>query len=118
MDGWWDARSLDGVLFRLLDARIEERAPSPADIRAAMRARLFNLQDGRRSYAVGKRNYDLGNDLYRAMLGKRLVYSSGYWRQAENPDDAQAAKLDLICRKRGLREVRKRVGKGKSGYVR
>src|SRR3546814_5598141 len=84
MDGWWDARSLDGFLFHLLDARIEERAPSPADIRAALRARLFNLQAGRRSYEVGKRHYDLGNDLYRAMLGKRPVYSCGYWRQAEN----------------------------------
>src|SRR3546814_18042396 len=51
-----------------------------------------------------KRHYDLGNDLYRAMLGKRLVYSCGYWRQAENLDDAQEAKLDLICRKLGLRE--------------
>src|SRR3546814_7861297 len=57
-----------------------------------------------RSYEVGKRHYDLGNDLYRAMLGKRLVYSCGYWRQAENLDDAQEAKLDLICRKLGLRE--------------
>src|SRR3546814_5791008 len=26
------------------------------------------------------------------------------WRQAENLDDAQEAKLDLICRKLGLRE--------------
>src|SRR3546814_6718912 len=74
-----------------------------SDIRAALRARLFNLQAGRRSYEVGKRHYDLGNDLYRAMLGKRLVYSCGYWRQAENLDDAQEAKLDLICRKLGLR---------------
>ncbi len=104
MDGWWDAASLDGLLFHLLDARIEERAHGPADIRDALRARLFNLQAGRRSYEVGKRHYDLGNDLYRAMLGKRLVYSCGYWRQAGNLDDAQEAKLDLICRKLGLRE--------------
>jgi cyclopropane-fatty-acyl-phospholipid synthase len=104
MDGWWDARSLDGFLFHLLDARIEQRAPSPADIKDALRARLFNLQAGRRSYEVGKRHYDLGNDLYHAMLGKRLVYSCGYWRQADNLDDAQEAKLDLICRKLGLRE--------------
>src|SRR3546814_8351013 len=83
MDGWWDARSLDGFLFHLLDARIDERAPSPAAIRAALRARLFNLQAGRRSYEVGKRHYDLGNDLSRAMLGNRLVYSCGYWRRSE-----------------------------------
>src|SRR3546814_3249033 len=104
MDGWWDARGLDGSLSHLPEARIEDDVPSPAEIRAARRARLFNLQAGRRSYEVGKRHYDLGNDLYRAMLGKRLVYSCCYWRQAENLDDAQEAKLDLICRKLGLRE--------------
>lgn len=103
MDGCWDVASLDGLLFRLLDARINERAPGLADIRDAVRARLFNLQSGRRSYEVGKRHYDLGNDLYHAMLGKRLVYSCGYWREAGNLDDAQEAKLDLICRKLGLR---------------
>ena len=35
-----------------------------------------------RSFEVGERHYDLGNDLYRAMLGKRMVYSCGYWREA------------------------------------
>lgn len=103
MDGCWDVESLDGFLFHLLDARIEQRAHGLADIRDAVRAWLFNLQSGRRSYEVGKRHYDLGNDLYRAMLGKRLVYSCGYWREADNLDDAQEAKLDLICRKLGLR---------------
>lgn len=102
MDGCWEVESLDGFLCRLLDARINERARGLADVRDGLRARLFNLQAGRRSYAVGERHYDLGNDLYRAMLGKRLVYSCGYWRQADNLDDAQVAKLDLICRKLGL----------------
>src|SRR3546814_12731626 len=85
MDGWWDARSLDGFLYHLLDARIEERVPSPADISAALRARLFNLQAGRRSYEVGKRHYDLGHHLYRPMPRHRPDYSSGYRRQAEHP---------------------------------
>ena len=33
--------------------------------------------------------YDLGNDLYAALLGKRLVDSCGYWREATTPDAAQ-----------------------------
>src|SRR5690348_18283241 len=37
------------------------------------------------------------------MLGKRLVYSCGYWAQANTLDDAQAAKLDLVCRKLQLK---------------
>lgn len=103
MDGWWDAESLDGFMFHLLDARIDQRAHSIAEIWDALRAQLLNLQKGRRTFEVGERHYDLGNDLYRAMLGKRLVYSCGYWREADNLDDAQEAKLDLICRKLGLR---------------
>jgi cyclopropane-fatty-acyl-phospholipid synthase len=73
------------------------------EIADAVRARLTNLQAGRRSYEVGKRHYDLGNDLYEAMLGKRLVYSCGYWLHAQSLDDAQEAKLDLICRKLALK---------------
>lgn len=103
MDGWWDAASLDGFLFHLLDARIDQRTHSLAELWDGLRAHLLNLQKGHRAFEVGERHYDLGNDLYRAMLGKRLVYSCGYWRQAENLDDAQKAKLDLICRKLGLR---------------
>jgi len=102
MDGTWDAASLDGVLHRLLAAGIDRRVRRFADLRLAVLARLFNLQRGRRSYEVGERHYDLGNDLYAAMLGRRLVYSCGYWRDAADLDGAQEAKLDLCCRKLGL----------------
>jgi cyclopropane-fatty-acyl-phospholipid synthase len=102
MDGWWDARSLDGLLYRLLDARIDQRVPGIATFLDGLRARAFNLQSRSRSFTVGERHYDLGNDLYAAMLGKRLVYSCGYWRQARTLDQAQEAKLDLVCRKLGL----------------
>ena len=102
MDGGWDTGSLDGFLWRLLRAGIDRRVHGFADLRLAVLARLFNLQRGRRSYEVGERHYDLGNDLYRAMLGSRLVYSCGYWRDAQDLDAAQEAKLDLCCRKLGL----------------
>ncbi|HEV8694058.1 MAG TPA: class I SAM-dependent methyltransferase, partial [Lysobacter sp.] len=103
MDGWWDVESLDDLLYRLLDAQIDERVRGFAAVLDSLRARLFNLQSRRRSFVVGERHYDLGNDLYSAMLGKRLVYSCGYWHNAQTLDDAQEAKLDLVCRKLGLR---------------
>lgn len=103
MDGWWQANSLDAFLVHLLEARLDERVHGSGEIWDAFKAKLFNLQAGQGSYEVGRRHYDLGNDLYRAMLGKRLVYSCGYWRNADNLDDAQEAKLDLICRKLQLR---------------
>lgn len=103
MDGSWDAASLDGFLHRLLKAGVDRRVHGFADLRLAVLARLFNLQRGHRAYDVGERHYDLGNDLYAAMLGRRLVYSCGYWREAGDLDAAQEAKLDLCCRKLGLR---------------
>ncbi len=99
MDGWWDARDLDGFLYLLLSARLDERVVTFDDTALYLRAKLLNLQRGRRAFVIGERHYDLGNDLFRAMLGKRLVYSCGYWREARDLDAAQEAKLDLVCRK-------------------
>ena len=102
MDGWWDADDLGGFLFKLVAARIDERVGSLDDARLFLKSRLLNLQRGRRAYVVGERHYDLGNDLFQAMLGQRLVYSCGYWKDAHDLDAAQEAKLDLVFRKLGL----------------
>lgn len=104
MDGWWDSGSLDGLLTRLLRARLDERVHRAGELWDALRARLTNRQSRRRSLQVGERHYDLGNDLYAAMLGRRLVYSCAYWTQHDGHvladlDAAQEAKLDLVCRK-------------------
>ena len=103
MEGWWDADDLDGLLYRLLMAELDVKYRT-WDLRlAALRARLFNLQKGPRAYEVGRRHYDLDNAVYRAMLGRRLIYSCAYWKGADNLDDAQVAKLELVFRKLGLR---------------
>jgi cyclopropane-fatty-acyl-phospholipid synthase len=52
---------------------------------------------------VAEVHYDLGNDLYEAMLDPSMAYSCGYWAQARTLDAAQEAKLDLICQKLQLR---------------
>ncbi len=102
MDGWWDARDLDGFLYRVLHAHIDERVGGIDDAALFLRSKLLNLQRGRRAYEIGEHHYDLGNDLFEAMLGQRLVYSCGYWKNAPTLDAAQEAKLDLVCRKLGL----------------
>ena len=102
MDGWWDVGSLDGMLARLLQSGIDQRVHGLGEIWDGLRAHLVNLQAGRRAYEVAEHHYDLGNELYAAMLGRRLVYSCGYWRHANTLDEAQEAKLDLVCRKLDL----------------
>ena len=57
-----------------------------------------------RDRAVISHHYDVGNEFYRLVLGSSMVYSCAYWEpQAKSLEDAQYAKLDLICRKLGLR---------------
>ena len=49
-------------------------------------------------------HYDIGNDFYALWLDQRMVYSCAYFPTAEATlDDAQLAKLDLVCRKLRLR---------------
>ncbi|MHB8257222.1 MAG: cyclopropane fatty acyl phospholipid synthase [Acidiferrobacterales bacterium] len=103
MDGWWDVKDLNGMLTRVVGARIDDRLLNLDTLFAHLRARWFNLQRGYRAWKIGTHHYDLGNDLFEAMLGKRLVYSCGYWAQSDTLDDAQEAKLDLVCRKLQLK---------------
>jgi cyclopropane-fatty-acyl-phospholipid synthase len=103
MDGWWDAPKLDEFLYKVLSAHLERAVVSSGLIWNAIKARLVNEGAKRFAFDVGEAHYDLGNDLYNAMLDKRLVYTCGYWKDAKNLDEAQEAKLDLVCRKIGLK---------------
>ncbi len=103
VDGWWDCPALDQMIDRVVRARIDLGSRGNWVLLAqAARARLLNLQR-RRAFEVGQRHYDVGNDLYRAMLGPRMMYTCAYWKDADTLDAAQEAKLDLVCRKIGLR---------------
>jgi cyclopropane-fatty-acyl-phospholipid synthase len=104
MDGWWDCDAIDEMIDRLLRHDVRSKlGMNTALIRDAVHARLVNRQDKRRAFHIGERHYDIGNDLYRAMLDRRMVYTCGYWKDATNLDEAQEAKLDLVCRKIGLK---------------
>ena len=102
MEGWWDCARLDELIARLLGARLDERVGLSLLLRHALRARLFNLQTLRRAWHVGEAHYDIGNELFAAMLDSRMTYTCGYWASAQTLDAAQLAKLDLVCAKLGL----------------
>jgi cyclopropane-fatty-acyl-phospholipid synthase len=103
MEGWWDCDQVDEFIARVLLARLDEKVGTTALRVQALRARLFNLQSLRRTWQVGEIHYDLGNDFFEAMLDPSMAYTCGYWATANTLEDAQAAKLDLICRKLELR---------------
>jgi cyclopropane-fatty-acyl-phospholipid synthase len=60
---------------------------------------LRNPQTRSRAFKVGEHHYDIGNDVYRAMLDPTMSYSCGYWKDAKDLASAQRAKLRLICEK-------------------
>jgi cyclopropane-fatty-acyl-phospholipid synthase len=99
MGGWWDAKKPDEFIHRALKASLDEKIMSWKLLPYILRAKLINSGRRSKAFEIGIRHYDLGNTLFQKMLDKRMVYSCGYWKDARNLDEAQEAKLDLICRK-------------------
>lgn len=101
VDGWWDCERLDEFVARALRAQIDQQVTAGPWLRR-LQARLVNLQSLSRAWQVGRKHYDLGNDLFEAMLDPYMAYSCGYWANATTLETAQEAKLDMVCRKLGL----------------
>ncbi|MCW2675726.1 MAG: Cyclopropane-fatty-acyl-phospholipid synthase [Modestobacter sp.] len=72
--------------------------PEEADL-----GRIGRRHSRARDAAAIAHHYDVGNDFYSLVLGPSMVYSCAVWASPETGlDAAQAAKLDLVCRKLGL----------------
>lgn len=86
-------------LLALLPAlrRTREGSPEPLAITAKLEGPSHSR--GRDQQAV-QYHYDVSNDFYKLWLDRRMVYSCGYFPTGtETLDEAQAAKLEHICRK-------------------
>ncbi len=120
MDGWWDCKRLDEFFNRILRIGLDRTIKSWKTALDDIIARLFNFQKISRAYQIGKRHYDIGNELYRCMLDELMIYSGAYWKDASTLDDAQKAKLDLVCRKLHLKPKMKvlDIGCGWGGTAR
>ena len=105
MDGWWDCERLDQFFDRILGAQLDLKVVNKKTlVWNYIKARIANQQTRTKSKVVGEKHYDVGNDLYELMLDKRMNYSCGYWKDTDSLDDAEEAKLDLICKKLKLKE--------------
>src|SRR3989338_2427847 len=104
MDGWWECDAIDELITRLFSIDVTRRLKTNwKEIGLLLASSLMNRQAGKRAYKIGEEHYDVGNELYTAMLDKRMVYTCGYWKDATDLDSAQDAKLDLVCKKIGLK---------------
>ncbi|HEY8595809.1 MAG TPA: cyclopropane fatty acyl phospholipid synthase [Devosiaceae bacterium] len=105
MDGWWDCEDLAEFFNRVVGANLEDRiAVTPNLVWQIVQAKFLNMQTIGRSRRVAEMHYS-ETDAYKASLDKRMTGSCGYWPEGvTNVDQAQEAKLDLVCRKIGLKK--------------
>ncbi|NUR06874.1 MAG: class I SAM-dependent methyltransferase [Nocardioidaceae bacterium] len=81
------------------------RPPRPPASQARLRGRLHSPARDRDAIS---HHYDLSNDFYGLLLDEQMAYSCAYFtRDPDDPsytiEDAQRDKLDLVCRKLGIR---------------
>ena len=104
-----DRRGFKQRLRTLPKARLA--AMLPGLVPGALRARARIALPGQRRFRAGGgaeeigHHYDVSNDFYRLFLDERMVYTCAYFERPDMTlDEAQEAKLDLVCRKLRLRE--------------
>lgn len=112
VDGWWESPELNSVVFNL--ARFRLVSPTKNSIAETkinlstslywLMHKIFNYQTIKKSFEVIEKHYHLGNDLFQNMLDSTMAYTCGYWKNANNLEEAQINKLDLICKKLGLKK--------------
>jgi cyclopropane-fatty-acyl-phospholipid synthase len=52
-----------------------------------------------------RHHYDVGNDFFKLFLDRSMTYSCAYWQGgAQTLEEAQEAKLELVCKKLALQE--------------
>lgn len=100
MDGWWDCEKLDIFISLLLKGNLKKHVGRNIIFLASLLlSRIINFQSPSRSFKVGEIHYDIGIDFYSCMLDREMNYSCGYWKNAKTLEEAQRAKLELICQK-------------------
>lgn len=120
MDGWWDCQALDQFFERVMAARLDKKVTRNKSLLwAALKARWKSRANPSRAFEIGEHHYDLGNDLFKTMLDRRMNYSCAWWSNAEDLDAAQKAKLDLTCRKLMLKPGMRvlDIGCGWGGFI-
>jgi cyclopropane-fatty-acyl-phospholipid synthase len=92
--------ALTGAVRTALGLGVLGPPPAPPASQARIRGRLHSKLRDRRSIS---HHYDLSNEFYSLILEPHMAYSCGYHSAPDQPlQEAQEAKLDLVCTKLGL----------------
>ena len=76
--------------------------PRPPNTELRLRGERHTLIRDRRAV---QHHYDVGNEFFQLFLDRSMTYSCAYFSGGADPlEEAQEAKLELVCRKLGLRD--------------
>jgi cyclopropane-fatty-acyl-phospholipid synthase len=93
-------RALAGALRAAVGLDLLGRPPAPPATQARVRGRLHSR---RRDRSAISHHYDVSTDFYSLILDPSMAYSCGYHvTPGLSLEEAQHAKLSLVCRKLGL----------------
>lgn len=103
--GLWNKSELDTFMYQVFKVSdsLPMKRPWILMLSLILRNYLYNPHSKQLAYNIAKKHYDLGNDLFTAMLDGTMTYTCGFWENAHNLEQAQSAKLELICQKLDLR---------------
>lgn len=91
------AVEIQGDLYALLEAVYFAWRASNSRLASWLRHRSNDIRTARHNV---HHHYDLGNDFYQLWLDREMVYTCAYFPTPEAAlEDAQIAKMDLVCRK-------------------
>ncbi|MEY4676745.1 MAG: hypothetical protein RLZZ470_1252 [Pseudomonadota bacterium] len=100
MDGWWECQAIDQMMTRALRAGLQRHMGTPQAWWHSVWSHWTQQLPVGQGRIVGRAQYDFSNDLYAAMLDTGMNNSSACWQHgATTLEQAQTAKLDMICRK-------------------
>ena len=100
MDGWWECERVDILIYKFLTGRLDEYLPIHLhNILNLFSAKLLSLKPDHVSLTSGNKEHEIGYDIFAVMLDNYMQYSCGLWREGTSLDEAQTAKLQMICEK-------------------
>ena len=100
MDGWWECQAIDQMMSRAVRARLHQHLGTPQAWWHSYWTHWTRQLPLGKANIVGRARYDFSNELFSAMLDAGMNHSSAYWQDgASTLEQAQTAKLEMICRK-------------------
>lgn len=103
MKGWWNAKKLDELFFRLLKADTDTKPPWQWTHKlSSIPSLIVNMQTVARSKVVAEKHYNFGTEFFRSFLDPYMQYSCAVFEHHDNLAKAQERKMGLICKKINL----------------